>query len=776
MELTVPERRRSRQGMRQWTPSLVSENKRFDEFASKVISVSHTEAEDYDQSDLPQPNSEIRNNPPPGGRDSTLQLLQDPGSRRETKSGLWKPWLWEIVNCCLLLISLFAILATLYPHDGQPLPQWPLSITINALLSIYTVVMKANMLLILASGIGQLQWSWFLHPRPLKDLVRYREAAEGPIGSISWLYRHHIRQPLTALAALIMIAAVGVDPFIHQLVQPVDCKQPDTTSLPSIPRTNYLSYDTGSFPSDLLGSIASGYYTPRNLSDFTCSTGNCTFSTEYSSLAYCSVCEDASDTVQIEEHCMILQDGKVKPGSCYQSDLAKGASLTTWNITTTLTAASERLSLNYYYNIDTKSLNVTTPKQNIFGIGKIARRLDTSDGGNTISFISLGNDMGIILAKTDSSFSPYDPSSNSHGIRMGCDDAATNNTWWCRLYGASTCSLQPCVRSYVANVEDGRLTETLVSQSEANMTWGYGESTSTSGLISLQNFLSLVDTQCINDAERQNLTAAGYTISNDTRWLPYNLTFNPRIDSPANATFPESLLAHRCLYTLDAPFNSDIWTFMLDQFMIGIVQSEYPEGILQPSYIGPTQLLSMFDLYHVNETTINNAMGKLADAMTLWIRAHGHPSHSERAVGEEFRSAICVKVNWDWVALPATLTGLTLAFFFLMVISTNRQQLPIWKGSPLTLLFHGPGGMDWVNPNLVAASPRPLVETALMTDRGMREFADRVTVRVTNEEDESLCFRQVEPRPTRKRTPSGIGLMNLGKKEAGNDDLEYSDI
>ncbi|KAI0549622.1 hypothetical protein F4679DRAFT_545934 [Xylaria curta] len=776
MELTIPDGRPSHGDVRRWTPSPLSENEQYEQYAFQPVSNFHYPgAESYSQPGIPQRFDEVPINDSFKGASSTLQPIQESRVQPERRRRHWSPWTWEIVNCCLLLISLFAILATLYPHDGQPLPQWPFSITINALLSIYAVVMKASMLLILASGIGQLQWGWFLHSRPLKDVVGYREAAQGPLGSLSWLYRHHIRQPLTALAAVIIITAVAVDPFIQQLVKPVDCKQFENEGQPaSIPRTNYLSYDMNSFPSDLLGSLASGYYTPQNLSDFTCGTGNCTFNTEYSTLAYCSVCEDVSDSVQIEEHCIVYQDGKSKPGSCYESDLPRGAAIADWNLTTTLTSANVPLSLNFHYEIDTDNFTVVTPRQNIFGVGKIPRRLDTSAPKDTINSISLGNDMGLILAKSDVSLTPYDP--NGGGNRIGCDNPASNNTWWCRQYGAATCSLQPCVRSYTANVDGGRLTETLIAQSEANMTWGYGESASTGGLVFLQNFLGLVDTKCINDVERQGLVAAGYKVDNNARWLPYNMTFNPRIDTPADATFPESLLAHECLYTMDASFNDDIWTFILNQFIIGVVQREYPDGSLRPTYLGPTQLLSLFDSAQVNETSINDAMSKLADAMTLWIRTHGYASHSQRAVGLEYHYAICVKVNWDWVALPAVLTGLTLVFFLLTVISNYRQKLPIWKGSPLTLLFHGPGGMNWVDPNLIAANTKSNREIDLTTDRGMQDFANRITVRVSREEHGSLQLRQVEPKPLRMRKSWGLWPSKSSKRHREEHNLAYSGI
>ncbi|KAI1446928.1 hypothetical protein F5Y02DRAFT_380603 [Annulohypoxylon stygium] len=47
--------------------------------------------------------------------------------------------------------------ATLHPHDGRPLPQWPFRISVNTLLSIYSMIIKANVSFIAVSCIGQLQ-------------------------------------------------------------------------------------------------------------------------------------------------------------------------------------------------------------------------------------------------------------------------------------------------------------------------------------------------------------------------------------------------------------------------------------------------------------------------------------------------------------------------------------------------------------------------------------------------------------------------------------------
>lgn len=141
-------------GCQALTPTPVSENEQFGQYEF------HPSPEYSPRPDLSQGHDQILAAVSATSISAALQPLQEPRTKRRTNlEYYWRPWTWEIVNCCLLLVSLFAIVATLYPHDGQPLPKWPFSITINALLSVYAVVMKASMLLILASGVGQLQWS-----------------------------------------------------------------------------------------------------------------------------------------------------------------------------------------------------------------------------------------------------------------------------------------------------------------------------------------------------------------------------------------------------------------------------------------------------------------------------------------------------------------------------------------------------------------------------------------------------------------------------------------
>lgn len=55
-------------------------------------------------------------------------------------------WAFEIINCVLALCCLVSIVVILTIHRNRPLPQWPLNISINSLVSVFTAIIKASLL------------------------------------------------------------------------------------------------------------------------------------------------------------------------------------------------------------------------------------------------------------------------------------------------------------------------------------------------------------------------------------------------------------------------------------------------------------------------------------------------------------------------------------------------------------------------------------------------------------------------------------------------------
>lgn len=251
-------------------------------------------------------------------------------------------WKLEIGGCIAALLSLFAILSTLFPHANNPLPQWPLNVSINTLLSIYAVVFKVSIASVLSTCIAQLQWTWFSTARPLGDLIGYNDASRGAWGSLLWLLSYRLHDPLTAFAALLMILSLAIDPFVQQLVSPRDCETTLRQLTATLPRTNSLDNADDDFFSSWIIDALSPSTSGSSFVDssLVCPTGNCTFPTEYSTLAYCSSCLDVSDKVSI------LVEGTPETQENYTTTLQVPEGYTTFETKAWLSTANKTLSTN----------------------------------------------------------------------------------------------------------------------------------------------------------------------------------------------------------------------------------------------------------------------------------------------------------------------------------------------------------------------------------------------------------------------------------------------
>ncbi|PSR79067.1 hypothetical protein BD289DRAFT_375948 [Coniella lustricola] len=612
----------------------------------------------------------------------TAVPLSSPATSPKSQSRV-KFWAVETGLALLLLLCIAAIPATLYPHQGQPLPRWPFSITINALLSIYSMVLKACMAGLVTSCVSQLQWSWYLRARPLQDITLFRALASDAFGSATWLWKYPVQQPLATLAACIVIVSIAVDPFLQQLVQPVNCNAAVSgNASASVPRTNYLQHQD--LPSSLEQAVLGGLFTYPNLTDFDCPTGNCTFSETYSTVAFCSQCIDTSADVVINESCLVdvfHTNGSVTTtsGPCNADSRDELTGL--WNITTTSSPTPHVFSIQAQKQYeDVLSFNYPTP-------------------------VLRGEKFGAILGYSDSAIFGTDPANGLEAL-SGCDNPATNDTWRCKGYGAAECSLQPCIKTYSCSIEAGIVNETVVEQTSFDQLWGFGEpGTTLNGLDVDEQLFGLVDMNCITDYDRQNLTLAGYATTQASRWLPYNITFDPSTAIVnSSSAFPQSLLAQDCLYIIDTYFPLHLAEDTLSSLLVGSVTRSLDESgtsSFEYTFAGTQQLVQLYDSGNVSLDTIESTFVNLAQALTLWTRQNGASNYSHRAAGNVLHYAVCVQVHWAWISLPAALAGLVLVLFALTIVITAQQKAPMWKDSALPLLLYGPAGRDWVDEDLI---------------------------------------------------------------------------
>lgn len=61
-------------------------------------------------------------------------------------------WTSETFSLLFASLSLLGLVATLVAHQGKPLPQWPQLITINSIISLFSILIRAGVSVVLAEG------------------------------------------------------------------------------------------------------------------------------------------------------------------------------------------------------------------------------------------------------------------------------------------------------------------------------------------------------------------------------------------------------------------------------------------------------------------------------------------------------------------------------------------------------------------------------------------------------------------------------------------------
>ena len=109
------------------------------------------------------------------------------GAKYRIRRILDKLWLWEVLGCIVAWGSLLVILALLRIYRNKLKSSWIFPFSINSVISLLTTVMKAAMMIPVASGLGQLKWIWFKKRRVLRDFERYDDASRGVLGALKLL-------------------------------------------------------------------------------------------------------------------------------------------------------------------------------------------------------------------------------------------------------------------------------------------------------------------------------------------------------------------------------------------------------------------------------------------------------------------------------------------------------------------------------------------------------------------------------------------------------------
>ncbi|KAK7224177.1 hypothetical protein V2G26_012180 [Clonostachys chloroleuca] len=553
--------------------------------------------------------------------------------------GIFAIWWPEFVACFLVVGSFCALIGTVYPFQGQPLPRWPYGLSINTLISIYVIIFDMALMLIISSALGQLKFLWFQKARQLSDLQAFDEGAKGPWGAIVFLWVLRGRHIAASIGALVIIMAMFVAPFSQQLVRYYSCSEIDTSSTAQISRTNLVSstggIHTGAMMSNMdLPAQAAMYVGMFNEKRAqvapTCSTGNCTFDDDYASAGYCRQCTDFTSQVETRKI-----DNTTK---------AQNISVPGWEVE----------SNGYQYGF-------------VIGPSNSTER-PTLGGGVRIIF-GTGND------------------TTRKEAADKCEGGVQASNWTCLGYGAAECVLTPCVRRYHGTVDKGEFKEDILSSTTE---FGYKQD----GGIRF----STIDMKCANSAEKDYLRSQNYVFDDSTEWLPYNLSLGI-FSSQYNDTLSKNV-RDECIYQGDRTDSNTLNSYFLN-FFVGYIMDGF-QGAGEGTSTAGKALFNMgetnFSFIDDKFDSVATSLTVYARNRRANNQVADYSNFSLPLDGQVMKMNSCVDVRWRWMALQAAVLALAAGFFastLWMVGRTGDERIRNdFKTSviPLLFLFHGMEG------------------------------------------------------------------------------------
>ncbi|KAM7212003.1 Protein of unknown function (DUF3176) domain containing protein [Rhypophila decipiens] len=680
-----------------------------------------------------------------------------PLGRRLTE--FWKIWWLELVSCFFALASLFAIVGTAFPHQGLPLPRWPFDLSINTLVSVYMVVMKSAILLVVADGLGQMKWSWFRRARPLSHLEIFDEASRGPWGSLQLLWSIKLRRLGPTIAAVVTVLSSIMDPFGQQIVRFYPCNILDTDAIPALwtARSPVIFKTVPASPQNnvpplhpvMTSAIQLGIFRSDATDirvDAVCPTGDCDFPDVYHSIGFQSQCADISDEVEIHVNGTYFghasdhkNETKKWRERIWETD--DGGKGTTW----------------------LRLVNFTIPESGLYN--EIA-----------VPVFTIGCPLVKNLAEpiTIYSLMVYEAPNSSE---CPSSEKGTLSGWKCQGFGATRCQIRPAIYSYRGAVKNGQFSENVTTITPVpfdQKSWRNRYGDYNPGIT-----WSVIDTGCLNPSEKESLKSDNYTFPDNstTNWMAYDLT------SPAGMAYLNGSTYYNYTGSFSPLFrqgdynssrdptagwfddkgnlrpdidNSTLWrrpnvTDIRPQCIYQIQDIDYRGLALELSEIITGRLMFSMDLGaglgnnvmipqafyqgtgNISVASMQAITDNMLKTMSTSLRnTKTTPDGSFLPLanypvlgGKAYKNDTCVRIEWIWLVFPAALNLMTVILMFMLLrthaLSKRHQGDPLtqhdYKTAVVPLLLHG---FDWQKGSHYHEGAAGGGETVAETEKRMR--------------------------------------------------------
>ncbi|OHE99659.1 hypothetical protein CORC01_05017 [Colletotrichum orchidophilum] len=222
---------------------------------------------------------------------------------------LLKGWWQEIIWCMISIVCVIVLVTVLRSYDNQPLPNWPLGLTLNTVVAFISTFCRTSYVLPVVESLSQYKWNWYKSPRPLGDFAVFDEASRGPWGSLKLLLRTKGRL-VGILSAVILVSGIATSTLTQSVVT-YPTRQvaiPGNETALTLRNNEYFWVTAnGNAQRDIMFPInqiipRSLYTPPTEVMPYyqaSCRTNNCTWD-DFTSLAVCVDMKNVTDLLKTD--------------------------------------------------------------------------------------------------------------------------------------------------------------------------------------------------------------------------------------------------------------------------------------------------------------------------------------------------------------------------------------------------------------------------------------------------------------------------------------------
>ncbi|KAF5006507.1 hypothetical protein FDECE_7109 [Fusarium decemcellulare] len=652
----------------------------------------------------------------------------------KSKTNPFIVWRLELLLLLLAYGLLAAIVLILKNYDHQEQPRWGSSgettmgdsgtddgsgLTLNTLIAVLATIFRAVLAFITFEILAQLKWDWAsVCFRPMGDLQLFDDASRGIYGSLRLLPVLALRQPLALGAIVVATMSLGIGPITQQTIRTYQC-QYLTDQAATITFANRVSgklsdridgqgYRLNIGIETAMHDATVNPSTDSNIASlFNCPSGNCNF-TEYAdnpeqpdeekithaSVGMCSRCVDIYNLV---EGPMEYRKSGRRPAQMYILPVPKTHKKSPVPTIILGDSGSELIYMAVNETWDYDWARRVVPKDFI----NLARWSISN-----FSILAVSQNHCDEFPNGTVSCPHHDLPAELNSTALLVDPLAWNEP---TDHVAATCILYPCIKHYNAEVRGGNLVEKTIRTTalrqqhrDGRDLWAGDPSGSPFTWAAIQEPCwvngTLYTSSNMSSSKSLHPNAIKAVQINNKDWASED------IHVPAGYTNVTAPL--ECVMQLSWKLITSFKREMTQSFNIRcVVSDDLGPGSVRCGAEDSTNsnygsyLRALLRDKATSVDTIRENIDSMAMRITTEMRLAGTDAHGEavpKVKGKVWRTTVCVRVVWSWLALPTAILALSTILLVCIIVKhliAGNNGLA-WKTSLLPFLLKDQPGLE----------------------------------------------------------------------------------